>query len=131
MKSWILAALAALIVSALVTLTVFEYLAVRDRQSISEITSDIRASVPQGSSTDDITRYLEARDIPYVSDSVSQQSNDTYRTLGIKAGTNVIAAEEYQEGTLLWLSPRDLQIVFVLDAALTLERIDIVAYNVE
>ena len=133
-KRGILTTAVLLLIAAAITFAVFQYLAVRDRRTVHDITSEISASLPQGSTANAIEQYLQLNNIPYSRHLVSQADAETITTLedtGIMAGTTVIIGRVKQKGTLVWFSPREIQIVFVLDRALTLERIATAVYEIE
>ena len=132
-KRGILTTAVLLLIAAAITFAVFEYLAVRDRRTVHDITSEISASLPQGSTANAIEQYLQLNNIPYSRRFVSQSAETitTYQEVDVKAGTTVIVGKVKQKRTLVWLSPREIQIVFVLDRALTLERIGTAVYEIE
>jgi hypothetical protein len=124
---------AALSAAMLLVFGAFECRAVRERDSVAEVSSLLDAALPQGSSRDDITRYLGAHGLEYHQKGVSESSaqTTTFEAAKVTAGTNVILTNIYQDGTLFWLGPRELEVVFVLNNDATLERISIVPYEVE
>lgn len=133
-KRGILTTAVLLLIAAAITFAVFEYLAVRDRRTVHDITSEISASLPQGSTANAIEQYLQSSNIAYSRRFVSQTDAETittYEEVGIMAGTTVIVGKVKQRGTLVWFSPREIQIVFILDRDLTLERIGTAVFEIE
>jgi hypothetical protein len=132
-RRWTLYALFFLVTAPVLVFSVFEYFNVRRRESIDHITSEIRASLPPGSTLVEVQHYLESNGIPYSRLIVSQRDSevsDIFAANRVAAGTEVVVGTILQDATFVWLGAREVKIVFVFDTRSRLERFYAVAGDV-
>lgn len=123
---------AVLVSAGIAALVLLEWDAVRERDSLAHIETEFQDALPAGTPETTIDAYLESRRLPHSTSIVSQQASriaTVYVEGRVSAGTRVITAELRQDGSLIWLSTREITIIFVLDDSRLLERILIYAYD--
>jgi hypothetical protein len=112
-------------VAAVVAIVGYEWHVAWERESVDEIRAELDDALPVGSSEATIDEYLTSRALPHGASTVSAEESrlDTfYVESGIEAGTRVINAGMQEDGSLFWVSHREVLIIFVLDDSGKLER---------